>query len=747
MVFDGYVRVSQVAGRDANRERFHSPAVQREQLEGWAKLHGHVLGEMFEELDESGGRADRPLLMAAIERIESGESQGLVVARLDRFGRSLLHGLAAIERITAAGARVVSVQDGVDFSTDTGRLVLRVMLSMGELELDRVRSTWKMARHRAVARGVAPGNLPAGYRRGRDGRAGVDPELGPVVTEVFARRAAGESIAALASSLNERGVRTPRGGAYWRKSSVRSLFRSRAYLGELRHGEAFNPASHQPLTDPATWQAAQQPQERGAERQTNEPAFLRGIVRCTGCRRLLSSYVKRESPTHAHRIYSCLGSSDAGRCPAPAAIRDHVIEPYVEALFWQELGRTGHGAENTRLREAEAEARRCEEQLELYRDNERAASALGPERFAAGLEKRIRRHEEALLKVAGARREREHPGLPPVNEVRERWSQLGIPERRELLAELIDAAFVGRGSGSERVLAYGRGRGPRELPAVRPKRFAELHPLQPESCGPPLRLVRGRRWSEARLREELASFFDGSERWIPFVEFQQAGRALLYREVERSGGPRRWAPRLGVRYEPPRPALAKWTAERIRSELETLLRGREYWPTERELRVAGAGQVSKAITRFGGREQWAAEFGVALRPTQRRARPGWTEARIEAALAEFLHGRTHWPPRKEFTAAGLQGLYQAIGAGRERQRWARRFGVRLDPLVIGGKLRWSEDTIDAALAPLVAACDDWPTKSDFEQAGLGGLYQVVSRRYGQQAYARRYRHRSALKVT
>lgn len=84
MVIDGYVRVSQVRGRAG--ERFISPLEQRAQIEGWARLHGAVVGEVFEELDESGARADRPLLELALQRIETGTSHGLVVARLDRSG-------------------------------------------------------------------------------------------------------------------------------------------------------------------------------------------------------------------------------------------------------------------------------------------------------------------------------------------------------------------------------------------------------------------------------------------------------------------------------------------------------------------------------------------------------------------------------------------------------------------------------------------------------------------------------------
>ena len=49
---DGYVRVSDVRGRQG--ESFISPSVQRERITAWLAAHGHQLGEIFEELDESG---------------------------------------------------------------------------------------------------------------------------------------------------------------------------------------------------------------------------------------------------------------------------------------------------------------------------------------------------------------------------------------------------------------------------------------------------------------------------------------------------------------------------------------------------------------------------------------------------------------------------------------------------------------------------------------------------------------------
>jgi DNA invertase Pin-like site-specific DNA recombinase len=70
------------------------------------------------------------LLAEALQRVESHETDGLVVTRLTHLGRSLEDALAAIERIQAAGGRFVSVCDAIDLSTPTGRLTLPLLLSI-----------------------------------------------------------------------------------------------------------------------------------------------------------------------------------------------------------------------------------------------------------------------------------------------------------------------------------------------------------------------------------------------------------------------------------------------------------------------------------------------------------------------------------------------------------------------------------------------------------------------------------------
>jgi hypothetical protein len=74
---DGDIWVSRVGQRRG--VRFISPTLQREEIEAWVSAHDAQLLQVFEELDRSGRRPDRPLLQEAARRIEAGVSSGLVM--------------------------------------------------------------------------------------------------------------------------------------------------------------------------------------------------------------------------------------------------------------------------------------------------------------------------------------------------------------------------------------------------------------------------------------------------------------------------------------------------------------------------------------------------------------------------------------------------------------------------------------------------------------------------------------------
>jgi DNA invertase Pin-like site-specific DNA recombinase len=74
-----------------------------------------------------------------------------VVWKLDRLGRNTLHILETVKALTDRGVTLVSTTDGIDSSTDAGRMMIGVLGSLAEYEreLTRERTALKRASSRA----------------------------------------------------------------------------------------------------------------------------------------------------------------------------------------------------------------------------------------------------------------------------------------------------------------------------------------------------------------------------------------------------------------------------------------------------------------------------------------------------------------------------------------------------------------------------------------------------------------------
>jgi DNA invertase Pin-like site-specific DNA recombinase len=95
-------------------------------LNGAAARRGWRLARILEESD------GRHRLEEALQRIESGETDGLIVTRLPDLGETLPEAVRTIDRIRAAGGTLLSVIDQVELGADTGLLTWRLLVSLAE---------------------------------------------------------------------------------------------------------------------------------------------------------------------------------------------------------------------------------------------------------------------------------------------------------------------------------------------------------------------------------------------------------------------------------------------------------------------------------------------------------------------------------------------------------------------------------------------------------------------------------------
>jgi site-specific DNA recombinase len=447
MRFIGYIRVSRVAGREG--ETFISPTVQRERIEQYLASQNHTLVDWAEDLDQPGSKYERPAFQRALEAVEAGEADGIAVAAIDRFARSVPDAAIALRRLEQAGGALISVRDTLDTTTSVGRFARTMMLALAELELDRTRENWRTAREHAIGRGVHISHVPIfGYRRREDGGLEPDPATAKTVRELFRRRAAGEEWRSLARWLDDA---CPRANGVWIAPSIRSLVRSRTYLGEARSGDLTNPNAHPALVPRAVWEAAQENRPPSNRRGEGKPALLAGLVRCASCQYVMPRSAAR--PLGAAR-YQCHGKSATGKCPEPSKISERLTDAYVERIFLEELERTPVAAEGvastTSLDACIARLEQAEAELAAYRDAT-ILTAIGKSAYVAGLQKRAADVEAARVEVAREQAGRERTvGKIGRRALIDAWPSLTASERREHLAAAIDAVFVRRGDPRSR---------------------------------------------------------------------------------------------------------------------------------------------------------------------------------------------------------------------------------------------------------------------------------------------------------
>lgn len=108
--------------------------------------------------ETASGFKKRPILDALIPRLKKGDV--LIVAALDRLGRKTLEILGLIEDLDKRGVILVSIREGLDYSTIAGRLVMQILVSIAEMERSLISERTKSALAAKRKQGIVGGRRP-----------------------------------------------------------------------------------------------------------------------------------------------------------------------------------------------------------------------------------------------------------------------------------------------------------------------------------------------------------------------------------------------------------------------------------------------------------------------------------------------------------------------------------------------------------------------------------------------------------
>ena len=106
----------------------------------------------------SGARADRPELAGLLATAREGDR--IAAWRLDRIGRSLRHLIEIAEQLQQRGIGLVSLTEGIDTTTPSGRFLFHVLGALGQVEREILVERTRAGLAAAAARGRHGGRPP-----------------------------------------------------------------------------------------------------------------------------------------------------------------------------------------------------------------------------------------------------------------------------------------------------------------------------------------------------------------------------------------------------------------------------------------------------------------------------------------------------------------------------------------------------------------------------------------------------------
>lgn len=215
----GYVRVSTEEQATSGLSLSH----QKTRIVAYAKASDFDLVEVIEEAGKSAKNLKRPGLARALEILEGGEVQALVVLSLDRLTRSVKDLGHLVEFFDRTKTALVSVQDSINTLTAAGRLVLNVLGSIAQWEreaiAERTAAAMAVKRHRGEKTG---GTVPYGFDVAEKGRLVPNPREQEALKLIMRLRKRKYSLRKIGAILTEQGF-TPKMGGVWHPQTIKQV--------------------------------------------------------------------------------------------------------------------------------------------------------------------------------------------------------------------------------------------------------------------------------------------------------------------------------------------------------------------------------------------------------------------------------------------------------------------------------------------------------------------------------------------
>ena len=131
-----------------------SVGMQVDELRAYCERRGFDIAQEYVDQGISGTKESRPALNRLLADARRRRFDAVLVYRYDRFARSLRQLVNALGEFDALDIHFISLHEGVDTSTPSGRLVFGIFASIAEFERSLITERVKSGQAAAKRRGV-----------------------------------------------------------------------------------------------------------------------------------------------------------------------------------------------------------------------------------------------------------------------------------------------------------------------------------------------------------------------------------------------------------------------------------------------------------------------------------------------------------------------------------------------------------------------------------------------------------------
>ena len=298
-----YIRVSTF---DQAREGF-SLREQEERLKEFCKFKRYNIYKVYQDAGISAKNDKRPAYQEMIEDVKKGNINVIVALKLDRLTRSVYDIEKLMKFVNDYECDIDCMADESNTTTSNGRMVMRIMTSVSQNEIEKCSERTKFGMAGAIKNGHIPNRTGLGFKR-ENKKLVPDPLTKDIIVRIFDLYLEGKSHQAIANIYNKEKVL---GKTNWYDSTIQKILSNELYKGDYVNGKRTKHPTYyenviEPIISKEKWESCQYQKLRNARHYERTATYLfTNKLKCSKCGNFLGGHATTKTNGKKYYYYKC----------------------------------------------------------------------------------------------------------------------------------------------------------------------------------------------------------------------------------------------------------------------------------------------------------------------------------------------------------------------------------------------------------------------------------------------------------